>query len=66
MARRATTAQMAARTTLDRLARVRAATRRTAIAAATDDSSTASDSPLARAPGKAYRWRGNRRDCSRM
>ena len=59
-----TTAQMAASTTLDRLVRVRAATRRTAIAAATDDSSTASDSPLARAPGRAYRQWGIRRDCS--
>ena len=56
---------MAARTTLDRLVRVRAATRRTAIAAATDDSSTASDSPLARAPGSAYRQWGIRHDCSR-
>jgi hypothetical protein len=59
-------AQMAASTMADRLARVRAATRRTAIAAATDDSSTDSDSPLVRAPGKAYRQRGIRCDCSCM
>jgi hypothetical protein len=56
---------MAASTTLDRLARVRAATRRTAIAVATDDSSTASAWPLGRAPGSAYRQWGIRRVCSR-
>jgi hypothetical protein len=50
---------------LGRLVWVRAATRRTAIAAATDDSSTSSDSPLARAPGKAYRQRGIRHERSR-
>ena len=65
MARRAITAQMAASTMLGRLVRVRAATRRTAIAAATDDSSAASDSPLVWAPGNAHRQRGIRRDCSR-
>ena len=56
---------MAASTTLDRLVRVRAAARRTAIAAAGDDSSTAGDSPLTWAPGKAYRQWGTRPDCSR-
>ena len=56
---------MAASTMLDRLVRVRAATRLTAIAAATDDSSTTSDSPAVWAPGNAYRQRGIRRDCSR-
>jgi hypothetical protein len=56
---------MAASTMLDLLVLLRAATCRTAIAAATDDSSTASDSRLARAPGTAYRQRGSRHDCSR-